>query len=147
MPDGSLVNRPMEDLWERFFGSSPTVLTQGRWEVPTDVFHVKDALVIRMELPGVRPEDVEVTTQDNNLVINGTRRFPHEGEDVRFLRRGSFYGEFTQRIALGRGLALDRISARYDNGILELRVPYTEEVQPRKIEVEVGTGQKELQQS
>jgi HSP20 family protein len=54
---------------------------------------------------------------------------------VRFARRGSFYGDFTQRVTLGKGLDVERISASYDNGVLQLTIPYSEEVQPRKIEV------------
>jgi HSP20 family protein len=57
---------------------------------------------------------------------------------VRFVRRGSFYGDFTQRVALGKGLDVDQISARYDNGVLELTIPWAEEVQPKKISIEIG---------
>ena len=57
---------------------------------------------------------------------------------MRFLRRGTFYGDFTQRVQLGKGLNVEKISARYDNGVLELTIPYAEEVQPKKVSIEVG---------
>ena len=138
------VRDEVDDLFGRFFGdqallgrTGPGVRASG-FDVPTDVFRTGTHLVIRMELPGVSPDDVEVTVQDNVLVINGSRSFPYQGEDIRFLRRGSFYGDFTQRVMLGKGLQLDTIGARFDDGVLEMKIPYAEEVQPRKITIESG---------
>ena len=135
----------LDDLWSRFFGPTdhPTWV-DGGYRVPTDVFHMEDRLVIRMDLPGVSPDDVDVTVQENTLIVNGKRSFPHDANDVRFIRRGIFYGDFTQRVTLGKGLDVERVSASYDNGVLELTIPYSEEVQPKKIQIEVGSGQKSL---
>lgn len=130
----------VDDLFSRLFGESHTVGRTGQHEVPTDVFHLDDHLVIRMDLPGVDPDGVEVTVQDNVLLINGSRPFPFDGDKVRFVRRGAFYGDFTQRVMLGKGLRLDGISAHYDAGVLELKIPYAEEIQPRKIDIQVGNG-------
>ena len=128
-----------EDLVRRFMGDGPfRNWPAGGYDVPTDVFHTEDRLVIRMDLPGVNPDDVEVAVQENVLLINGSRRFPFEADTVRFARRGTFYGDFTQRVQLGKGLDTERIAARYDNGVLELAIPYAEEVQPKKISIEVG---------
>jgi HSP20 family protein len=126
-----------DELISRFFEPT-TSRWHGGFEVPTDVFHTEGKLVIRMDLPGVRPDDVDVTMQENVLVINGRRDFPYDGDKVRFLRRGTFYGDFAQRVQLGKGLDVEKIAARYDNGVLELTIPYAEEVQPRKISIEVG---------
>lgn len=134
----------MDELFNRFLGSSGATPRAGGNDVPTDVFHTEDRLVIRMDLPGVDPEKVDVTVQDNVLLINGSRPFPFNPEKVRFVRRGAFYGDFTQRVMLGKGLQLDSINARYESGVLELTIPYAEEVQPRKISIEVDNGQKTL---
>jgi HSP20 family protein len=139
---GSLANRSgMDDLFERLVNGevrSPD-WPAGGYEVPTEVFHTDNNLVIRMDLPGVDPQEVEVTVQENVLLINGTRRFPFEAEEIRFVRRGTFYGDFTQRVSLGKGLNVEAIKAGYDNGVLQLTIPYSEEVQPKKISIEVGT--------
>lgn len=132
----------MDELFDRFFSTSPMRVSGG--DIPTDVFHVKDALVVRLDLPGVDPDRVEVTVQDNVLLVNGSRSFPFDADEVRFVRRGTFYGDFTQRVMLGKGLDVEKIAARYDNGVLELRIPYAEEIQPRKISIEVANGQKAL---
>lgn len=137
----------MDELWQRFFGGEGVRPTwpSGGYDVPTDVFHTEDSLVIRMDLPEINPDEVDVSVQENVLLINGARRFPYDAEKVRFVRRGTFYGDFTQRVALGKGLDVDKITARYEGGVLELRIPYAEEVQPRKISIEVGQSQKALQ--
>ena len=123
-----------DDLVRRFVGSEQN-WPLGGYRVPTDVFHMEGTLVIRMDLPDVNPDEVEVTFQDGVLVVNGTRNFPFDADKVRFMRRGTFYGDFAQRIALGKGLDVEKIQARYDNGVLELMIPYAEEVKPRKIEI------------
>ena len=146
MRPGTLANgREVDDVFQRFFGAGESMSPwpTGGYSVPTEVFHTEDRLVIRMDLPGVDPKDVDVSVQENTLLINGSRRFPYDAEKVRFARRGTFYGEFTQRVALGKGLSLDGIAARYDNGVLELTVPYAEEVQPKKIAIDFG-GQSAL---
>ncbi len=135
----------VDDLVRRWFGEDVSPAWGGGHDVPTEIFHKEDKLVIRMDLPGVDPDDVEVTVQENTLLINGTRKFAWDADKVRFMRRGAFYGDFTQRVALGKGLKLDSVSANYDNGVLELRIPYAEEVQPRKIDIAFGSGQKALQ--
>lgn len=139
---GNLGNRnEFDDIVNRWFGDH----SWGQWpaggfNVPTDVFHTDDRLVIRMELPGVSPDDVDVTIQENVLLINGTRKFPFDADKVRFVRRGTFYGDFTQKVALGKGLNVEGISANYDNGVLEVTIPYAEEVQPKKISIEHGSN-------
>jgi HSP20 family protein len=134
-----------DEIVSRFFGHDPSapVWPSGGYSVPTDVFHTEDRLVIRMDLPGVDPEEVEVTVQENTLLINGRRRFPFEAEKVRFTRRGTFYGDLTQRVQLGKGLDVEAINARFENGVLEVAIPYAAEVQPRKIAIDT-TGAKAL---
>jgi HSP20 family protein len=132
-----------DELVRRLIGSDDSTWPAGTWQVPTDVFHNDNSLIIRMDLPDVNPDDVEVAVQESTLLINGSRKFPYDSEKVRFVRRGTFYGDFTQRVNLGKGLDLENINARYDNGVLELTIPYAQEVQPKKISIEVGANSKQ----
>lgn len=145
---GTFTNgRDVDDVFQRFFGSDVSQ-APGVWSgfnVPTDVFHSGDKLVIRMDLPGVNPDDVEVAVQESTLLINGKRGFPYDADDIRFVRRGTFYGDFTQKVALGKGLDLEQISAHYDNGVLELTIPYSAEVQPKRISIQRGGSNKALE--
>jgi HSP20 family protein len=137
----------LDELWSRFFGSEPSrpLWWSGGYDVPTDVFHTENSLVIRLDLPEVDPDAIDISVQENVLLINGTRRFPYDAEKVRFVRRGTFYGDFTQRVALGKGLDVENVGARYEQGVLELTIPYAEEVKPRKVSIEVGSTKKALQ--
>src|SRR4051812_42060398 len=113
---GTLSNgrTDVDDLFNRFLGGGEQFPAwTGGYSVPTDVFHLEDRLVIRMDLPGIDTAQVEVTVQENTLLINGTRSFPFDAKDARFIRRGVFYGDFTQRVSLGKGLDLERINASY----------------------------------
>jgi HSP20 family protein len=133
--------REWDDFVRRFFERGPLGQVwspAGGYEVPTDVFVTEDKLVVRLELPGVNPDDLDVHVQDNALIINGTRNFEWDPEKVRWVRRGVFYGDFTQRIALPQGLNTENITARYQDGILELTLPVAEEVKPKKISIETG---------
>ena len=137
--DGLLESRRgLEHLFEGLLGSGSRDWPVGGYNVPTDVFRTEESLVVRMDLPGVDPNDVEVTVQENILLIDGRREMPLDPAKVQFLRRGAFYGDFTQRLSLGQGLDTDRIEARFENGVLELVIPYTEEVQPKRISISVG---------
>lgn len=131
-----------DEIVHRFFGHDPSTPAwpAGGYSVPTDVFHSEDRLFIRMDLPGVDPDEVEVTVQESNLLINGRRRFPFEADKVRFTRRGTFYGDFTQRVQLGKGLDVEQVNARFDNGVLEVTIPYAAEVQPRKISIDTTSN-------
>lgn len=138
----ALLDSP--ELFERFFGSDPAGnWPSGGYQVPMDIFRTDDRVVVRMDLPDTNPSDVEVTVQEGWLLVNGTRRFPYDADKVRFVRRGTFYGDFTQRVALGKGLNSDAMTANYNNGVLELTIPFAEEVQPKRIEIKQGQAQLE----
>src|SRR5919202_6452850 len=123
------------------------LLRWGRWpvggyDVPLDIFATEDKAVVRLELPGVKADDLDVTFHDDALVVTGTRTFPWETDTVRFLRRGIFYGEFTQHIALPKGLKRDAVEAHFEDGILELTIPVAEEVKHKRISI--GTGKQAI---
>ena len=107
-----------------------------------DVLATEDKIVVRLELAGVKADDLDVSFHDDVLVVSGTRKFPWGADKVRFLRRGIFYGEFTRRIALPKGLNRDDVEAHYEDGILQLTIPVSEEVKPKRISI--GTGRKAI---
>ncbi len=127
------------DLFRQFLDEGSTSpRPAGGYTPPTDIFTTEGKVVVRMDVAGVKPEDVEVTCQGNTLVVNGRRDFPYEGEDARFLSRGIFYGEFTQRVELGERLDTSKVGARYADGVLEVTIPFAEQAQPRSIQIQTG---------
>ncbi|MBV9454305.1 MAG: Hsp20/alpha crystallin family protein, partial [Rubrobacter sp.] len=112
------------------------------WAPAVDVLQRDGDLVVRAELPGVRPEDVNITLQDNVLTISGERQ--EEQEE----RRGGYYvkerrrGTFSRSMTLPEGVSEDSIRARYEHGVLEVSIQGAAAVrEPRRIQVESAGGE------
>ena len=105
--------------------------------VAIDVYRDADNLVVRAALPGVKPEDVEVTVADGTLSIKGEAKFEKEIKEDEYLHREHRYGSFHRRVALPRGLDAEKAEAAYDNGILTVTIPRHEESKGRLLKVNV----------
>jgi HSP20 family protein len=103
--------------------------------LPLDVSTTKDALVVEASLPGVKPDDVEITLENNTLTISGkTLEERKEGEGshlVQEIRRGSF----SRSVSLPAGLEADKATATFEHGLLRLTIPKAEQVKPRQIKI------------
>jgi len=111
------------------------VWSQDGLSLPLDVSTNPDALVVEASLPGVRPEDVEITLENNTLTISGKtldERETGEGSHlVQEIRRGSF----SRSVSLPAGLEADKATATFENGMLRLSIPKAEQVKPRQIKI------------
>ena len=107
------------------------------WLPRIDVFDTEDRLVVRVEIPGVDPDAIDVTVEDRTLTVSGARSFTEEQEDRGYHRREIFTGEFRRTIVLPEGMNPEEIGASANNGILEISVPRRPEVLPRKVKVDV----------
>lgn len=109
--------------------------------VPTfprfDVFEREGNLIVRTEIPGVRPDDIDVTVENGTLTVSGTRSFQEESGDGDFHRKEIYEGEFKRTVLLPEGLDLEQVNATSRDGILEVRIPRSAEVLPKKIKVEL----------
>ncbi|HOT22999.1 MAG TPA: Hsp20/alpha crystallin family protein [Thermoleophilia bacterium] len=108
---------------------------QESWLPAVDVFDQKDAVVVKAELAGMDPNDIQIEVEDNVLTIKGERRFEEKVDDERYYRVERRYGSFQRALALPQGVKADEISAAYEDGILTVTVPKAEEEKPKRIEV------------
>jgi HSP20 family protein len=108
---------------------------QESWLPAVDVFDKKDAVVLKAELAGMDPDDIEIEVEDNVLTIKGERKFEEEVEDERYYRVERRFGSFQRSLALPQGVKANEIQAGYDDGILTVTVPKAEEEKPQRIEV------------
>ena len=122
--------RQVNDL----FGRTGRAASTG-WAPPLEAFHTKDDFVIRLEVPGVPPEDVEVQVTDNVLAIRGERHFEDEVEEGSFLRRERSYGRFERQVLLPEGTEVDAIKASFDLGVLEVRIPHPRAKEPTRVPI------------
>lgn len=111
---------------------------QESWLPAVDVFDTKDAVVLKAELAGMNPDDIEIEVDDNVLTMKGERKFEEKVDDERYYRVERRYGAFSRSIALPQGVRADDIQATYEDGVLEVRVPKAEVEKPKKITVTPG---------
>lgn len=122
----------MDRLFSRSLGESAG---PRMWSPAVDVVEQPDAIVVKAELPGIAPDQIDIEVDDNVLTIRGERKFEEQVEEGRFYRLERSYGHFQRSLGLPQGVRSDDISASFDHGVLEVRVPKAEEVKPRKIAV------------
>jgi len=130
----------LEDLFDRLVRDVWSPLTLGTQGVgpALEVIDRKDEIVLRADLPGLDPQDVQVEVQDNNLlVLRGERKEQQEeqGEEgYRYSERWS--GSFVRMVQLPNSIDPDKIAATSKNGVLEVHLPKKQEAQGRKIEIQ-----------
>jgi HSP20 family protein len=110
---------------------------RGAWLPATDVLTRGDDLVVRVEIPGIDPEnDVEVTVEDGMLHIRGQRRETQEERGEGYIRRETAFGAFERVIALPPGANTEGLRAEYDDGVLEVVVPGAARRPTQRVQVE-----------
>lgn len=110
--------------------------------MPMDAWREGDTFVLEFDLPGVRPETLDIDVERNVLTIKAER--PAGNGDWEMLASERPRGLFSRQLVLGDNLDLGRIEANYDSGVLSLRIPVAEKAKPRKIEVQSGSSQAAL---
>ncbi len=100
-----------------------------------DIFDAADAIVLKAELPGLSPDDIDIEIDESVLTLKGERRFEETVEEGRYYRVERAYGSFQRSVTLPQGVKADEITATFEHGVLTVRVPKADEVKPRKIAV------------
>jgi HSP20 family protein len=128
------LQRRMDRLFQNAFG-----LERSPWRVGVyplvNISEDRDHIYVRAELPGVKAEDLEITIQDNSLILRGERKIPSEEKQVNFHRREREAGFFRRVVALPGRVQVDKVEATSKDGILTIKLAKPEEVKPRKIQV------------
>ena len=131
------LQRRMDRLFQNAFG-----LERSPWQVGVyplvNISEDRDHLYVRAELPGVKAENLEITIQDNSLILRGERKIPTEEKQVNYHRREREAGFFRRVVALPARIQADKVEATCKDGILTIKLAKPEEVKPRKIQVKVA---------
>jgi HSP20 family protein len=130
------MDRLLEDSFVRMgdfpFAGSGAGLTNA---LAVDLFETDNDFQLKVAVPGIRPEDVEVTLTGDVLTIRGETREEQEHKEASWRQREWRYGKFERDITLPATVNADAIEAKYDNGVLTLRLPKTEAVKPKRLQV------------
>jgi HSP20 family protein len=131
-----------------FFGSfEPTgkdQLSSGNFVPAVDIYSDEQNLVLKLEVPGVNEEDLNVSVENNTLTIQEERKFEKEEKEENFHRIERRYGSFSRTFKLPSTIDAEKVEASYEKGILKITLGKKAEAKPRQIKVGV-TGEKTLQ--
>jgi HSP20 family protein len=114
-----------------------------RWIPPMDLAETDEQLVLRADLPGLEREDLEIQVKDNVLTISGERRAEHEDRKEGYHRVERSFGRFSRSLDLPDGIDASAVTAEFNRGVLEVRIPKPEERQPTKVQIGGGGGKLE----
>ena len=132
--------REMNRLLSSFFEPTSGPVMR-RWSPAMDVVETDDHYVLRADLPGVSEGDVKIELDENVLTISGERKSAHKETKEGYYRVERAYGSFSRMLTLPEGVDADGISANFDRGVLEVKIPKPEPRKPRKVEISVGAGE------
>ncbi len=132
---------PFREL-DRFFEAPAARARPGL--LAMDAVRSADAVEIRFDLPGVEPDRIELTVENNELTISAERGWQTGDEDT-ILAAERPQGSVTRQIQLGEGLDADRLEASFDRGVLSLRIPVAEQAKPRKVAISVADGSRTIE--
>jgi HSP20 family protein len=121
---------PMRLYWRRTPGEELA------WAPSMDMWEKEDSYTLRFELPGVKPEDVDISMSGDTLTIKGDRNPPSGIKEEEWQASEVCYGPFSRSITFPMGVNAEKIEANFENGILEIHIPKTEEAKPKQIKVQ-----------
>ena len=133
-----VLRREIDRLLQEASGSRPTRQTE--WAPAVDIRETAHELIFVVELPGIKPEGVEVTAQDLVLMIRGERAEEEEAEAGRYHLVERNVGAFMRHFHLPQGVDTDKIEASFEQGVLRVRIPKAALPEPKKIRVSVLTA-------
>jgi len=131
------LRQAMDRLFEDSFVRPWHLWADGaKGEVLLDMYQTKDDVTVKATLPGVKPEEVDNSITGDTLTIKGEHKEEQEVRDEDYFRKEHRYGAFSRSVALPGGLKTEKAEASFDNGILTVTIPKSEEIKPKQIKVE-----------
>lgn len=145
------LHEEMDEFFRKTIGAMGG-LTHGFWGGeawgPTVESFVKEGnLVVRCEVPGMEPKDIDISIVGNTLTIKGERKASKEAKKEDYFISEVRYGSFERTLTLPEGVKIDNIRANYKNGILEIAMPVEKAALPRKVTIEMEGAREELKKA
>ena len=134
------IDRLFEDRQGRgqsFWGTGEA-LEGAAWAPAVDIVETDNEIILKADLPGVDPKDVDIQVHDGTLTLRGERKFESDVNEDNFRRAERAYGSFVRSFTLPQTVDAEHVSAQYRNGVLELKLPKRPEAKPKQIKVAVN---------
>ncbi len=135
--DFSLLRSEMDRLFDTMLGRYPRERAEGLWSPLVDVEETKDNIIARVELPGMKKDEIKVTLINNMLTVSGERKHASEEKGKTYYRIERAYGKFQRTVELPTEVVAEKAKATYKDGILELVIPKSEKAKEKEIAIEV----------
>jgi HSP20 family protein len=130
------MNQIFEDALSRSRGRDEGLRT-GMWTPAVDIYENNDDVVVKAELPGVEKDQISVEVKDGILSLRGERKFEKEVKEESYHRIERSYGSFQRSFSLPVTVNQEKVTARFQDGVLEVRLPKKEQAKPKQIQVDV----------
>ena len=138
--------REFDRLFNTVFDAPGTdARTMRRWMPAMDLVEAEDQFVLPADLPGLSEDDVRIEFEDRTLTVSGERKAEHEANGEGYYRLERAFGSFSRALTLPKGVDAEGVTARFDRGVLEVRVPKPEQRKPRRIEISGAGAQQAIE--
>ena len=129
------LQNEMNRLFNSAFDAPTSDAPLRRWMPAMDLVETDDHFVLRADLPGLAEEDIKIEFEDGTLTVSGERKAEHESKNEGYYRVERASGSFSRSLTLPQGIDPEAVTASFDRGVLEVRVPKPEQRKPRRIEI------------
>ncbi|MBD3334305.1 MAG: Hsp20 family protein [Candidatus Eisenbacteria bacterium] len=129
------MTRDLNRLFGWNLGRQARDLENGTWLPPMDILGDEETYVVRMDLPGLSKDDVQISMENGVLTVSGERKHEVEKKDDCYHCAERAYGKFERSVTLPSDVDTDKTEATFKNGVLEIRLPKTEQAKSRKIAI------------
>jgi len=124
-----LIDETLSRIWKEEGG-------QGVWSPPADIVERRDEVILKIDLPEVNQNEIDIRAEENTLIIQGERKFIKESSEESYIQVERPYGTFRRTFSIPRTINQEGIRASYKDGVLRVILPRKQEVQPKQIVVE-----------
>jgi HSP20 family protein len=135
----STLQEQINRLFNESFDRSSEEGNLTTWAPAVDILETEQNLVVKADLPDIKPEELDIRVENNILTIRGERKFEKKVNENNYLRVERSYGSFSRSFSLANTVNTEAIQADYKNGVLTLSIPKREEAKPKQIKVRVET--------
>ena len=133
------MNRIFDEAFRVRTGGEEDWALGGNWAPAVDIYEHEGNIVLKAELPGIDPKDVDVRVENNVLTLHGERKVDSEVKREQYHRVERAYGSFTRSFTLPNVVDTEKIKAEYSDGVLRVTLPQREEAKPKQIAINVTT--------
>jgi HSP20 family protein len=130
--------RDLDRLTNAMLGSASRPST-----LPMDAYRDQSTFLVQLEIPGVDPDSIDLTVEQNVLTVHAERK-PSFGQESERIVGERTYGVFSRQLFLGETLDTDHLTADYEAGVLTIKIPVAEQAKPRKITIGSSGGRREI---